>query len=114
MGERFEPKPGWNSVDDDIVNDFYRKALGGCTRYDRLTGFFNSNVFAVAMREVLDFVERGGRMRLITSAEFSQADLGVIVGSVEDGLAKTIDAALKDDIGRKMPCSVRTHAVNTH
>ena len=101
MGERFAPKAGWNSVDDDIVNDFYRKALTQCTRYDRLTGFFNSNVFAVAMREVLDFVERGGRMRLITSAEFSQADLGVIVGSVEDGLAKTIDEALKDDIGRK-------------
>ena len=102
MDERnFEPKPGWNSVDDDIVNDFYKKALTQCVSYDRLTGFFNSNAFAVAIREVLDFVERGGRMRLITSAEFSQADLGVIVNSVEDGLAKTIDAALKDDIGRK-------------
>ena len=97
----FEPKPGWNSVDDNIVNNFYKKALTKCARYDRLTGFFNSNAFAVVIREVLDFVERGGRMRLVTSAEFSQADLGVIVNSMEDGLIKKVEAALEDDIGRK-------------
>ena len=57
-----------NSVADNIVDGFYRPALGGCVRYDRLAGFFDSNTFAVALREVMDFVERGGRMRLITSA----------------------------------------------
>lgn len=100
MDERFEPKAGWNSAEDNIVDDFYRKALAGCARYDRLAGFFNSNAFAVAMDEVLDFVERGGRMRLITSAEFSQADIEVIsnMGYV---LEEKVDAALEDDIGRK-------------
>ena len=97
----FEPKPGWNSSDDDIVNDFYKKALARCARYDRLTGFFNSNAFAVAMSEVLDFVERGGRVRLITSAQFSQADLGMITKNVEDKLAEKVEEALEDDIGRK-------------
>ena len=97
----FEPKPGWNSSDDDIVNGFYKKALARCARYDRLAGFFNSNAFAVAMSEVLDFVERGGMMRLITSAQFSQADLGMITKNVEDKLAETIEEALEDDIGRK-------------
>ena len=113
MGERFEPKKGWNSVDDNIVNDFYRKALARCARYDRLTGFFNSNAFAVAIREVLDFVERGGRMRLITSAEFSQADLGVITKNVEAGLAEKVEEALEDDIGRKC-LAVFGHMLSTH
>ena len=100
-GRDFEPKAGWNSVDDDIVNDFYRKALAGCARYDRLTGFFNSNAFAVAMNEVLDFVERGGRMRLITSAQFSRADLDMISKNMEDRLVEKVEEALKDDVGRK-------------
>ena len=102
MGARdFEPKPGWNSVDDDIVNDFYKKVLDRCERYDRLTGFFNSNAFAVAIMEVLEFVERGGRMRLITSAAFSQADLDVITKNVEDRLVEKVEEALEDDLGRK-------------
>ena len=97
----FEPKPGWNSANDDVVNDFYRPALRRCTRYDRLTGFFDSSTFAVAIREALDFVERGGRMRLVTSAKFSQADLDVIAKSVEDKLTEEVVAALEDDLGRK-------------
>ena len=97
----FEPKSGWNSADDDIVNDFYRPVLTWCKRYDRLTGFFNSNAFAVAIREVLDFVERGGRMRLITSAQFSQADLGVISKNVDTKIMEEVTDALEDDIGRK-------------
>ena len=97
----FEPKPGWNSATDDIVNDFYRPALKGCIRYDRLTGFFDSNTFVAAFREALDFVERGGRMRLITSAKFSKADLDVITKSVDDRLSEEVSNMFDDDLGRK-------------
>ena len=100
-GRDFEPKPGWNSATDDIVNDFYRPALNGCIRYDRLTGFFDSNTFVAAFREALDFVERGGRMRLITSAKFSKADLDVITKSVDDRLSEEVSNMLDDDLGRK-------------
>ena len=84
-----------------MVNGFYRLALKECVRYDRLTGFFDSNTFAVAIREALDFVERGGRMRLITSATFSKADLDVITKSVEDRLSEDVSKILEDDIGKK-------------
>ena len=100
-GRDFEPKVVWNSVADDIVGGFYRPALRGCVRYDRLAGFFDSNTFAVALREVMDFVERGGRMRLITSAKFSQADLDVIKKSVDDRLLEDVSAMMDDDIGKK-------------
>ena len=100
-GRDFEPKPGWNSATDDIVNDFYRPALKGCIRYDRLTGFFDSNTFVAAFREALDFVERGGRMRLITSAKFSKADLDVITKSVDDRLSEEVSNMLDDDLGQK-------------
>lgn len=102
MAERdFEPKPGWNSATDDIVDDFYRPALKGCVRYDRLAGFFDSNTFAVVFREAMDFVERGGRMRLITSTKFSRADLEVIRKSVDDRLLEDVSRMMDDDIGKK-------------
>lgn len=102
MGARsFEPKAGWKSPVDDLVNDFYRPALKNCVQYDRLTGFFNSNTFAAVIHETLDFVERGGRMRLITSATFSKADLDVITKSVEDQLLEEVSVMLKDDLGKK-------------
>lgn len=100
-GRDFEPKVVWNSAADDIVGGFYRPALRGCVRYDRLAGFFDSNTFAVAVREVMDFVERGGRMRLITSAKFSRADLDVIKKSVDDRLLEDVSAMLDDDMGKK-------------
>ena len=97
----FEPKLGWNSVTDDIVRDFYKPALRHCKRYDRLAGYFNSGTFAVAMREVLDFVERGGRMRLGTGIELLQADKDVIEKSVEGALVGKTLEMLEDDLGRK-------------
>ena len=100
-GRSFEPKPGWNSVRDDVVNGFYRPALRNCSRYDRLTGFFASSAFAVAVRETLDFIGRGGRMRLITSATFSQEDLDAITKSVEDKLSEETERILEDDLGKK-------------
>ena len=100
-GRDFEPKIAWNSVTDDIVGGFYRPAIRECVKYDRLAGFFDSNTFAVALREVLDFVERGGRMRLVTSTKFSQADLDVIKKSVDDRLLEDVSAMLDDDIGKK-------------
>lgn len=102
MTERyFEPKPGWNSATDDIVGNFYRPALKECVMYDRLTGFFDSSTFATALHEAIDFMERGGRMRLITSAKFSQDDLDIITKSVDDQLLEDVSTMMGNDIGKK-------------
>lgn len=102
MGTRsFEPKAGWKSPIDDVVNGFYRPALKECIRYDRLTGFFNSNTFAAVIHEALDFVERGGRIRLITGSSFSKADLEVITKSMEDRLSEEVSDILEDELGKK-------------
>lgn len=100
-GRDFEPKVVWNSAADNIVDGFYRPALRGCVRYDRLAGFFDSNTFAVALSEAMDFVERGGRMRLITSTKFSRADLDVIKKSMDDQLLEDVSAMMDDDMGKK-------------
>ena len=55
----------------------------------------------MALRETIDFVERGGRIRLITSAKFSQADHDVITKSVDDRLLDDVSCMMEDDIGKK-------------
>ena len=97
----FEPKPGWNSVVDNIVEDFYKPAFKYCERYDRLSGYFDSSSFAVAIREVLDFVERGGRMRLGTGVQLLPADINVMKKSVERKLNEKTAEMLEDDLGKK-------------
>ena len=97
---KFDPKIGWDSSLDDILEGFYKPALENCLQYDRLAGFFASSTFAVALSESLDFIERGGTMRLVTSTEFSEQDLDVITKSVDgmqDALSKKISDVLESD-----------------
>ena len=95
MERAFDPKMGWDSSSDNILDDFYKPALKNCVRYDRLAGFFASSTFAVALSESLDFIERGGIMRLVTSTEFSEQDLDAITKSV-DGVQEVLSKKISD------------------
>ncbi len=80
----FHPKIGWDSDEDDILNDLYKPALQRTVLYQRLAGYFSSTTFAVAFKETIDFIKRGGRMQLVTSAELSYEDIKIIEQSVEN------------------------------
>ena len=55
----------------------------------------------MVIREALDFIERGGRIKLITSTKFSQDDLALIHKSVENKIADETDMILSDDLGKQ-------------
>src|SRR2546426_9818811 len=80
----FDPKIGWDSDEDDILNDFYKPALLRSVKYQRLAGYFSSTTFAVAIREAIDFIQRGGIMQLVTSTDLSKQDVETIQRSMED------------------------------
>ena len=83
MPESFDPKMSWDSDTDNILRDFYKPALAHSKRYDRLAGYFSSTSFMITVLETLDFIERGGIMRLVTGAMFSPQDAKVLMGSAE-------------------------------
>lgn len=60
--------------DLDVVSDFYMPVLSESTRYDRVAGYFSSQVFASAARGIAGLVRNGGKMRLLTSHAFTQKD----------------------------------------
>ena len=82
MTREFDPKLSWNSLSDDCIKDFYKPALKNCELYQRLSGYFSSSVFAHIAIEILEFIETGGRMELVTSPELSSTDKEIFEQSV--------------------------------
>ena len=82
MTREFNPKLTWNSITDDCINDFYKPALKNCKLYQRSSGYFSSSVFAHVAKEILDFIETGGRIQLIASPQLSTSDKEIFEQSV--------------------------------
>lgn len=61
-----------------LLDDFFRPALKNSTVYLRGSGFFSSSMFNSIGEGLGDFVERGGRMRLITNVVISPEDSAAI------------------------------------
>ncbi len=70
------------SEENDILRDFYLPALAESNRYDRITGFFASSVFAIAWPSLRKFIlSNGGTIRLLCSPRLAASDAeGVISG----------------------------------
>ena len=81
---RFEPKLSWSSSNDDLITCFYRPVLKNAVLYQRKAGYFSSTSFARVTREIIELIERRGRIQLITSPNFSTTDKRVIESSVEE------------------------------
>ena len=61
-----------------LLNDFFRPAIKNSTVYFRGSGFFSSSMFNSIGESLGDFVENGGRMRLVTNVVLSPTDLTAI------------------------------------
>ena len=68
-------------ANSDPLKEFYEPVLQQATRYDRLTGYFSSQILALAAKGIAGFLQNQGKMRLITSADFSLEDFQVLADS---------------------------------
>lgn len=75
-------KSTYDSDEDNILEEFYIPVLSNALSYDRLAGFFSSTSFAMSAKGMADFIENGGKMRMVTSTQFSEADFNAIKESV--------------------------------
>lgn len=71
----YEFKLGYRTGEDEPAREFYAPCLERAASYDRAVGFFRSTVFEIIGKEIIDFAQRGGRMRLLCSPELSRADI---------------------------------------
>ena len=74
----------WSSSNDDLIASFYRPVLENAVLYQRKAGYFSSTSFVQITDEIIELIERRGRIQLITSPNFSAQDKQIIEKSVEE------------------------------
>ena len=75
MGLRdYSFKPDYNKTDDDIADDFYLPAMKNSIQYDRISGYFGSTIYIIAWTALQEFIEHGGKMRIVCSPVISDPD----------------------------------------
>ena len=98
--DRFQPKLSWSSLNDNLIESFYRPALKNAILYQRKAGYFSSTSFVGITKEIIELIENNGRIQLITSPNFSASDKNILEKSIterEDTLSKLFFDDLLDD-----------------
>lgn len=91
-------RPDYNKSDHDIAEDFYLPAMRSSFRYDRISGYFGSTIYILAWSALQEFVENGGKIRLICSPIISDADKNAIT----EGYSAINDVIVKKSLSREL------------
>ncbi len=78
----YEFKSSYNKLEDDVSADFYMPCMRESTRYDRISGYFGSTVYIVAWDALKEFINNGGKMRIVCSPFLSDEDQSAITQGV--------------------------------
>lgn len=85
--------------EDQVVRDFYIPVLQEAISYKRLTGYFSSQVLALAARGIAGLISNGGKMQLITSPVVSEKDFEALTSSTPSDIQRFVDAQFTKAIG---------------
>lgn len=72
--DSFEFKTSYNKAEDNIAEEFYLPCMRSAVKYDRISGFFGSTIYIIAWSALREFIQNGGKMRLICSPCISDTD----------------------------------------
>ena len=64
---------------DNLLEDFYIRALSNSLIYKRIAGYFSSNALAIAARGISIFINKNnGHMKLLCNIRLSESDKRVL------------------------------------
>lgn len=87
------------SEEDDILQEFYLPALAASNRYDRITGFFASSVFAIAWPSMRTFIRsNSGKIRLLCSPRLAEPDATGIISGYRARSESELSAELRREL----------------
>jgi len=67
-------EPDYNPDENDIIKEFYAPCLKVSIKYDRAVGYFRANIYRELGEDLLDFVSRGGKVRILCSPDIPEKD----------------------------------------
>lgn len=94
--KNLELKISYDSDETDILDAFYKPVLQESILYQRMAGYFSSTTFGLVMGEIVDFIEKGGRIKLVTGVELAEDDKGVIEEYVNGQTTKFNDHLINE------------------
>lgn len=94
----FDFKPDYTKSEDDIAEKFYIPAMRCSKNYDRISGYFGSTIYIIAWSALQDFVNNGGKMRVICSPCISERDKQAL----NEGYQSLNDASIKDSLEKEL------------
>lgn len=71
-------KPGYNSDESNLIDDFYNPCLSESMYYDRVAGYFSSNALKYLTKGIESLIAKRGKYRLIISQQISEQDYNSI------------------------------------
>lgn len=78
MYKNLSIEASYNTIDNDIVEDFYNPVLIETVQYDRVSGYFSSKALAAYAKGLSGLVSNNGKFRLIISSSISEEDFELI------------------------------------
>ena len=64
----------YNSYDNDIINEFYLRALSNASNYDRVSAYFDSKILALYATGIEKIYDNNGKIRFIFSQQLTEED----------------------------------------
>ena len=94
-------KEDYRSGYENLVEDLYRPSLREAELYWRAVGYFSSSSLEAFGAPLGEFIKNGGKIRLVTSVELSEADLRAIEnGAVrQDVCERRLEQIIETDFG---------------
>ena len=89
-------KTNYRTDRDDAVENFYAPCILQSVKYSRAVGYFRSSIFLITGESVIDFVRRGGSIRLICSPSMTVEDIKVITEAHANFNDKIIETVISD------------------
>lgn len=91
-------RPDYNKNDHDIAKEFYLPAMRSSCQYDRISGYFGSTIYILAWSALQEFIDNGGRIRIICSPVISEADKEAMT----EGYSALNDAIVKEALLKEL------------
>jgi len=83
-------KKEYNTDDDDIISDLYAPCLLNSIKYDRAVGYFRANIYRELGEDLLNFVIKGGKIKIICSPDITETNENVVREGYESRGQKSI------------------------
>ena len=97
-------KPDYNKTSCNIAEEFYLPSMRNSIKYDRISGYFGSTIYLISWSSLKEFVEHGGKVRIICSPCISDEDnkaIGFVSSFTYKDAAKIEDFVIMDEYQRK-------------